>query len=99
MIRGTTPTLQFSLPFNPELLSVLYVTISQKDAVVIEKDLAACEIDGQRVTCRLTQKDTLKLNVKRPVDIQVRAKTSNGDALASRIFTVSAERILKDGEI
>lgn len=30
MIRGTTPTLEFALPFEVDLIAEAYVTISQK---------------------------------------------------------------------
>lgn len=99
MIRGTTPTVQFTLPINPSILECLYITFAQKGAVVVEKCLTDCECDGEEVTCRLTQGDTLALNCKRPVDVQVRLKTVNGDAIASQIYTIPAGRILKEGEI
>lgn len=99
MIRGTTPTIQFTIPVDVSLLECLYVTISQKGDVVVEKCLTDCDCNGTNVECRLTQADTLALNNKKPVEVQVRAKTTNGDALASQILTIQAGRILKEGEI
>lgn len=99
MIRGTTPTLQFTLPIDAELLQELYVTISQAGTVVVEKTLADCEAEGIIVVCRLTQADTLALQADVVTEIQVRVKLNSGDALASRIISVRADRILKDGEI
>ena len=37
MIRGTTPTLEFTLPFEVDLIAEAYVTISQNQSVVIDK--------------------------------------------------------------
>lgn len=99
MIRGTTPTLQFTLPFDASTLSCLYVTIAQRGLVLAEKCLTECSCDGTIVTCKLTQKDTLPINPVYPVELQVRAKTAAGDALASQIISMPAGRILKDGEI
>lgn len=98
MIRGTTPTLEFTLPFDTALLSEAYVTFAQQDKVVLEKSLSDCVTDGNKMTVKLTQADTLKLQVGF-VDIQIRAKMTGGDALASGIITVSAQKILKDGAI
>lgn len=99
MIRGTTPTLQFTMPFDTSILSCLYLTLAQRGATILEKCLDDCDCNGAEVTCKLTQADTLKINAKHPVDFQVRAKTVNDDALASQIVSLSAGRILKDGEI
>lgn len=98
MIRGTTPMLVFTLPFDTGLLAEAYVTFAQKDEVVLEKSLSDCVTDGNKMTVKLTQADTLKLKAGF-VDIQIRAKTTSGDALASEIITVSAQKILKDGMI
>ena len=99
MIRGTTPTLQFTLPIDTSTLSCMYVTLAQRGLVVAEKDLTECDCDGADVSCKLTQDDTLRINALYPVEIQVRVKTTGGDALASQIVTMPAGRILKDGEI
>ena len=40
MIRGTTPTLEFALPFEVDLIAEAYVTISQNQSVVIDKSLS-----------------------------------------------------------
>lgn len=99
MIRGTTPTLEFTLPFDADLLNCMYVTISQDGKTVLEKCLTDCHCNGPVVTCKLTQADTLSLKAGVRTEIQVRGKTADGNALASRIMSVSADRILKDGEI
>ena len=39
MIRGTTPVLEFTLPFETDLLEEAYVTIAQRGTVVIEKSI------------------------------------------------------------
>lgn len=87
------------MPVDIGALSCLYVTLAQRGMVLTEKCLEDCSYDGAVVTCKLTQKDTLAINPVHPVELQVRAKTVEGDVLASQIATVPAYRILKDGEI
>lgn len=99
MIRGTTPTLQFKLPFETSLLSAVYITFAQNEKAVIEKELHDCTAEGRTLTLRLTQEDTLKLVHSANVAIQLRAKTNAGEALASNIITTSVYKILKDGVI
>ena len=99
MIRGTTPKLKFTLPFDTADLSVCYITLKQNDSVVVEKTLEDCEKNGRELSVRLTQAETLKLDANNHTQIQIRAKTAMSDALASEIFTVCTEDILKEGEI
>jgi hypothetical protein len=99
MIRGTTPTLEFVLPFDTSLLAEAFVTLAQGGTVVVDKSLKDCNCSGDLLTVRLTQEDTLKLDDKINTEIQIRAKTVSGDAIASNITTVDTERILKDGVI
>ena len=99
MIRGTTPILEFELPFDTSQLTEAYVTLSQNDAIVLDKPLSDCKCGGNTLTVRLTQEETLMLDCKCDTEIQVRAKTLEGDALASNIIRVDTGRILKDGVI
>lgn len=99
MIRGTTPRLDFVLPLETDIISDAYVTISQRHKTVVEKTLDKCNCDGNVLSTVLTQTETLALDVNTLAEIQIRIKTSAGEALASDIFTVEVKRILKDGEI
>ena len=99
MIRGTTPKLEFTIPFGTDLIKELYITFAQGAEVVIEKTLADCDCEGERLVLRLSQADTLAFKHGQLVDVQLRVKTVNGEALASDIIRATADRILKDGEI
>ena len=99
LIRGTTPTLEFTLPFPVEEIDEAYVTIAQRGAVVIDKPLTDCECGGNSLTVRLTQEETLKLKCDCTSEIQIRAKTVEGEVIASNIIHAQTGRILKDGII
>ena len=99
MIRGTTPTLEFTIPFDTGLLAEAWVTFAQNKAVVLDKQLSECQCDANKITVKLTQEDTLKLKHNCLTEIQIRARTIDGNAVASEIMTVSPDRILKDGVI
>lgn len=99
MIRGTTPTLEFTLPFNTNILEEAWITFSQHNTVVLNKKLNECESEDQKLVIKLTQAETLMLDCEYNTEIQVRVRTKEGEALASDIITVSTDRILKDGEI
>ena len=99
MIRGTTPLLHFSLPFSVSNLSVLYITAKQSNIVVFEKSLDDCIVHDPRVTVKLTQEETLRLQPNKKIILQVRAKTHDGTALASQKFECNVNDILKEGVI
>lgn len=99
MIRGTTPLLEFTLPFETSLLAEAWVTLAQNEEVVLNKELEMCECDGCILSVKLTQEETLLLDCNCKTEIQVRVRTHAGDALASDIIKVGTERILKDGVI
>lgn len=99
IIRGTTPTLEFVLPFDTDNLADAYVTISQSGVQLVDKPLTACQCNGNKLTVTLTQEETLKLDCKCISEIQIRAKTAGGEAIASNIIQALTGRILKDGVI
>lgn len=99
MIRGTTPTLEFVLPINADVLSEVFVVLAQRGDVLIEKRLPDCQCNGETLYVRLSQEDTLKLHDRYRTEIQIRAKTATGDVLASDVYSVETGRILKDGVI
>lgn len=99
MIRGTTPKLEFRLPFNVDLLAEVWVTLAQRGEVIINKELEECDCDENMLSVQLTQEETLLLECECKTEIQVRVKTLENEALASDIITVNTDRILKEGVI
>lgn len=99
MIRGTTPTLEFKIPFDTSLLAEAWVTLSQNGVVILNKELEDCSCGENTLSVKLTQEETLKLDCERKTEIQIRARTTADEALASNIITVNTGRILKDGVI
>jgi len=91
--------LEFTLPFSTDLLAEAYVTLSQDKKVVVDKPLGELERNGNRLSVRLTQEETLLLDSERKTEIQVRVRTQENEALASDIITVNTDRVLKDGVI
>ena len=94
MIRGTTPTHVFSLPFDTEKVTALRVTYAQRGNVIFTKSEADCTLEKQRVTLQLTQAETLRFLANDPVQIQVRLLDEKGRAFASRVLTATVEDCL-----
>jgi hypothetical protein len=96
MIRGTTPTHTFKLPFDSFMIKDVRVIYAQNDVEVFHKDIYECELDGNELRVTLTQSDTLKLNHRCTVQIQVRVLTTDDVAMASNISTISVGQCLND---
>lgn len=98
MYRGTTPLNIFTVDADLTTAEVIYITYKQGCQVVIEKDIDEIEVAADKLTVRLSQEDTLKFDY-REVEIQIRARYSDGTAIASNIIKTTVEHILKDGVI
>ena len=95
MIRGTTPTHVFELPFDTDLISKAKVIYAQSDAILFTKDKAVCECAANVISVKLTQEETLKFDCRKAVQIQIRILTTDGNALASEIKLVGVEKCLE----
>ena len=99
--RGTTPVHSFALP--DELKDVdfaaLYITYKQDGKTVIEKDRSSISIEDGVASVRLTQEETLLFSDRWKCHIQVRLRTSAGDALVSNVANIPVYDVLKEGVI
>jgi hypothetical protein len=96
IVRGTTPTISFGLPFSTGLLSTAFVTVKQRDKTLIEKELSDCQCDGNILTTQLTQEDTLALKIGVPAQIRLVVKTTGGDRHETKDFVVRVSDTHKD---
>lgn len=96
MIRATTPTHRFTLPFDyAKYVKKILITYSQRGVIVLEKNENDVQIDGNIVSYKLTQEET-KLFSNGDVRIQVRILTLNDEALASEKYSVHIDNVLND---
>lgn len=97
--RGTTETISYDLPFPADRLAAAYITVKQNGKTMIEKKLEDMAIDGNRISVKLTQTETLALESGVFAMVQLRARDVNGDAFDSEVELVTVGMLLKDGEI
>ena len=96
MIRGTTPTHIFKLPFDTAQLAEVMVIYAHDDIEVFHKNLSDCTAAGKELTVKLTQQDTLSLSHLKNVQIQIKAKLLDGSVLVSNVYTKSVGKCLND---
>ena len=68
--------------------------------VRIEKSLADMTLEGKTVSCTLTEEETLSLSAGAGREAQVQLRVGvGGQRMASQVFEVPVERILRDGAL
>lgn len=98
MYRGTTPTIKIELDIDTTLLESGYVTFKQENEVVLEKEICNCELEGNLISFKLTQEETLSLKVGSVV-AQLRVKQKDGTTIAYDPFQVYVKDVFKEGVI
>ena len=96
MIRGTTPTHSFVLPFGQEMIKTIEITYEQKFKTILKKKNDGVEFDGNLASVKLTQKETFMFEDGPAVKIQIRVLTPRGDVVASNPMFASVEECLSE---
>ena len=102
MIRGTTPTLLYNLPFSASLIKSAEITIKYVDnlkKVLILKTLEDCILDGDTISTKLTQEETLQFPAPASVLVQLRVVTTEDNILATEPETVIVKKLLAEDVI
>ncbi|MGF6375131.1 putative nucleic-acid-binding protein [Clostridiales Family XIII bacterium PM5-7] len=106
IVRGTTPTHNFAMPFSIEDISEVIIAYVQDDEIVIEKEKGDIELDLENniMSVQLSQEETLRFAVKdKYIDnivlIQVRVILIDNYAYASDIIREKVADVLVDREI
>lgn len=96
MTRGTTPTLNFTLPFNCSDMTDCNIAFSQIGGIRLEKELSDCTQNEKVLSLTLTEEETLIFDSTYPLEIQIRCDCG-GTKMASNIIKTYVGRILKEG--
>lgn len=83
MIPGSTPTHIFTIPFDTELLKGIRIIYSQNDEILVIKTTEDCTTNGNVITTKLTQEDTLKFKRGVGAEVQIRLLTADGTCITS----------------
>ena len=94
MIRGTTPTHVFTLPFDTSEVKEVLITYAQKEKVLFEKATADCTLSENKVIVDLTQEETFEFDCTHSGQVQIRVKKTNGKVFASVVKKIDIETCL-----
>ncbi len=96
MYRGTTPAFTFTLPIDTTDISLLSVAFKQNGELRFDKSKDDVVLSEKKIVVMLSEEETLSLDPNYPILIQLRVGVGNS-RLASQIFKVNVDDILKDG--
>lgn len=110
MIRGTTPSHNFTLPFEPPPGSEYRIVYAQgddhKEKILLELTTERCSVEGSVVAVKLKREETLLFDCTPvyhsggfsalPVKIQIGVQTPGEDILWSKIITTAVDRCLRE---
>ena len=102
MIRGTTPTFLYNLPFSASIIKSAEITIEHVDnfkKVLMTKTLEDCELGEKSISTTLTQEETLQLPASATILVQLRVLTKDNKALATEPEAVKVTKLLAEGVI
>jgi hypothetical protein len=94
MIRGTTPTHVFQLPFETKLLKEVRISYAQDNKIVMEKKTEDCKMEGDTISVTLSQEETLLFSHGSVVELQLKVSTEAGNCLATPIIRKHIDEIL-----
>ena len=94
--RGCTCKNIFSFPYLAEEVELLYITYQQRFKTVVEKTLAECTIEDNKLVVMLSQEDTLQFDSAVPIAIQIRVKLVNGAVTKSKVIETYTDLLLKN---
>lgn len=106
MFRATTPKHTFLFDVDPDVnYSNILITYAQGNGTVLEKQKSDLTFEGSQVidgetvylaSLQLTQEESKKFQAVKTVNVQVRALTYNGEAVACDKIPVSVKDVLND---
>ena len=94
MIRGSTPTHTFTVPFETDTIDELHIVYSQNGIVKVKKTKEDCKLKDRKIETTLSQEDTLQFT-DAYVHIQLRV-VREGVVFSSRVLAIPVGRCLED---
>ncbi len=103
IIRGTTPNVSFTIPYNVPLdeANEIWVTISQDDCPIVDRQLSnsGVTVNEQNAIIKLTQEETLRFRTYPKAKVGIRMRFQD-EAISSSIpQEIKIIDVVKEGVI
>ena len=94
--RGTTPTYTLTFEEDMEVMQEILVTFSQDFVIKVEKETEDITVDGDTISFRMTQAETLSLSPNVKAYVQVRALRLDGVVVECAPFVMNVGVVLNE---
>ena len=101
IIRGTTPTHEFELPYPPEIVKNIRITYAQHRGISFTKTKPDCVLTDGKIEVSLSQEETFSFDPSKFVEIELRIQLTNNKVLRSedtirlRVIDSSDNEVMK----
>ena len=102
MIKGTTPILNYTLPFETTVIKSAEIVLQYVDnakTVTIERTMEECTVGERNISAVLTQEETLALPAPAIAKVQLRVLTVDDLVLATVPKEIIIKELLKESVI
>lgn len=97
MYRATTPKFTFTFDIDPDAtFKTILITFKQGKKIVLEKKKTDLTFDDKSASFSLTQEETNLFDTRKWISIQVRALTTEDEAVAFKTIRITANDVLND---
>ncbi len=96
MIRGTTPTHTWELPFDVSMAKKVKVIYGQNGKKLFAKEKNDCVLSGNLIEVKLTQEETYKFDSRFHAQVQIRVVFEDGSAVSSTIMDIAVGESLEE---
>lgn len=94
MLNGGTPTHEFELPIETSMISDVLITYAQSGIIILEKCMKDCVANGNTLSLKLKQEETLLFDRLTTIEIQLKIKTLGEEVIPSEIIYDTPQRCL-----
>lgn len=96
IVTGATPKHTFKINADLRDAEEIWITYKQGRHIRLNKSLSdGIEVTENSISVNLSQEDTLLFSQEQDVKIQIRARLSGGEAIASTIIHTTASECLR----
>lgn len=96
IVRGTTPTHEFTIPCNVSEIVNLRISYGQCERELFVKEIGDCQMEGNTIRVTLTQEDTFSFDCKNSAMIHLRVLLADGTVPETDIIIVKVGKSLNN---
>lgn len=96
MVRGTTPTHTWELPFDASMAKRVRVIYGQNNKVLFVKEKDECEIEGNIIKVTLSQEETFMFDSRYYAQLQIRVLFEDGSTVSTNISEIVVGETLEE---